>query len=220
MWSRLPGSSKGSGFLLHRSRGRDSCSCPRRQPRIAVRRPTARAQLCEGVAAGPWQRSTRYPVTPTLSVDAVQLRSIWLPLIAVAPRLSAARRLRVGCWRRCACRVRILAQIARRIGRADAIAIAVPCRQGRVAVCADGAVPTCAKLLQPVPWQRSTRYPVTPTLSVDAVQLRLIWLPLTAVAVRVPGVLGGCVSGPTGGVRNATICITHAPDGLTDAVAL
>ena len=60
---------------------------------------------------------------------------------------------------------------------------------------ADGAVPTCAKLLQPAPWQRSTRYPVTPTLSVDAVQLKLIWVPLTAVALRLPGVLGGCVSG-------------------------
>ena len=56
-------------------------------------------------------------------------------------------------------------------------------------------MPICAKLLHPVPWQRSTRYPVTPTLSVDAVQLRLIWVLLTAVAVRLPGALGGCVSG-------------------------
>ena len=28
------------------------------------------------VQDAPWQRSTRYPVTPTLSVDPVQLRSI------------------------------------------------------------------------------------------------------------------------------------------------
>ena len=33
-------------------------------------------------------------------------------------------------------------------------------------------VPTCAKLVQPDPWHRSTRYPVTPTLSVDAVHDR------------------------------------------------
>ena len=76
------------------------------------------------------------------------------------------------------------------------------------------------KLLHPAPWQRSTRYPVTPTLSVDAVQLRLIWLPLTAVAVRFVGAVGGCVSPPPPtGVRNATICIIHAPD-VTGAVAL
>jgi len=35
-------------------------------------------------------------------------------------------------------------------------------------------VPICAKLEHPAPWQRSTKYPVTPTLSVDAVQVRLI----------------------------------------------
>src|SRR2546430_4085759 len=57
------------------------------------------------------------------------------------------------------------------------------------------AVPTGEKLVHPAPWHRSTGYPVTPTLSVDAVQLRLIWLPLTAVADRLPGAVGGCVSG-------------------------
>jgi len=36
---------------------------------------------------------------------------------------------------------------------------------------------------------------VTPTLSVEAVQLKLIWLPLIAVAVRLAGAVGGCVSG-------------------------
>ena len=50
------------------------------------------------------------------------------------------------------------------------------------------------KVAQLAPWHRSTMYPVTPTLSVDAVQLRLIWLPL-AVAVRFVGAVGGCVSG-------------------------
>ena len=50
-----------------------------------------------------------------------------------------------------------------------------------------------AKVAQLAPWHRSTMYPVTPTLSVDAVQLRLIWLPL-AVAVRFAGAVGACVS--------------------------
>jgi len=54
--------------------------------------------------------------------------------------------------------------------------------------------PTCTKLALPG-FSRSTKYPVTPTLSVDAGQLRLIWLPLTAVAVRLAGVVGDCVSG-------------------------
>src|SRR2546425_13121288 len=53
----------------------------------------------------------------------------------------------------------------------------------------------CVKLVQPAFWQRSTRYPVTPTLSVDAVQARLIWLADAAVAVRLDGAVGGVVSG-------------------------
>src|SRR2546422_9890328 len=52
-----------------------------------------------------------------------------------------------------------------------------------------------SKLVQPAFWQRSTRYPVTPTLSVDAVQARLIWLAVAAVAVRLDGAEGGVVSG-------------------------
>ncbi len=51
-------------------------------------------------------------------------------------------------------------------------------------------VPTCAKLVQPTPWQRSTRYPVTPTLSVAAPQLRLTPELPAAVAVNVPGADG------------------------------
>ena len=50
-----------------------------------------------------------------------------------------------------------------------------------------------AKVAQLAPWHRSTMYPVTATLSVETVQLRLIWLPL-AVAVRFVGAVGGCVS--------------------------
>src|SRR2546425_9436030 len=62
----------------------------------------------------------------------------------------------------------------------------------------------CVKLVQPAFWQRSTRYPVTPTLSVDAVQARLIWLADAAVAVRLDGAEGGVVSGGAGVTALAT----------------
>ena len=55
-------------------------------------------------------------------------------------------------------------------------------------------VAICTNVEQPEPWQRSNWYPVTPTLSVDAVQTRLIWLVLTAVAVRFKGTDGATVS--------------------------
>ncbi len=62
-------------------------------------------------------------------------------------------------------------------------------------VSAPVVVPTCAKLVQPAPSQRSTRYPVTRTLSVAASQSRSIAVAETAVAVRFAGALGGSVSG-------------------------
>jgi hypothetical protein len=65
-------------------------------------------------------------------------------------------------------------------------------------------VPIGAKFEHPAPWHRCTWYPVTPTLSVDAVQLRLIWLALTAVAVSPLGAVGGWVSGPAMVVALAT----------------
>jgi len=52
------------------------------------------------------------------------------------------------------------------------------------------------KLLHPAPLQRKIEYPVTPTLSVDAVQVKPIWVPDAAVATRLPGVDGGVVSAP------------------------
>src|SRR5213594_4377189 len=55
-------------------------------------------------------------------------------------------------------------------------------------------VVTWAKPVHPLPWHRSTKYPVTPTLSVEAVHARLIWLLLAAVAVRLDGAVGGLVS--------------------------
>jgi hypothetical protein len=59
-------------------------------------------------------------------------------------------------------------------------------------------VAICAKFEQPAPWQRSTLYPVTPTLSVEAVQERLIWVLEAAVAAKLVGAVGGVVSGPAG----------------------
>ena len=55
-------------------------------------------------------------------------------------------------------------------------------------------VAICAKFVQPDPVQRQTWYPVTPTLSVEAPQLRLIWLVPAAVAYRLLGAVGGVVS--------------------------
>jgi hypothetical protein len=55
-------------------------------------------------------------------------------------------------------------------------------------------VAICAKFEQPVPWHRSTWYPVTPTLSVEAVQLKLICALDAAVAVSPLGGVGGVVS--------------------------
>ena len=50
------------------------------------------------------------------------------------------------------------------------------------------AVPTCAKLLQAAPVQRSTRYwLIVPPVSVAAVQVRLICVLLAAVAVKFEG---------------------------------
>src|SRR5437870_10848881 len=58
---------------------------------------------------------------------------------------------------------------------------------------------TWVKPVHPLPWHRSTRYPVTPTLSVEAVHPRLIWLLLAAVALKSEGGVGGVVSGGGGG---------------------
>ena len=50
------------------------------------------------------------------------------------------------------------------------------------------------KTEQPAPWQRSTRYPVTATLSVAAVQERLTCVGLAAVALKLDGAVGGVES--------------------------
>jgi hypothetical protein len=52
-------------------------------------------------------------------------------------------------------------------------------------------VPVCAKLLQPAPWQRSTKYwLMVPPVSVDAVQDKLICAGPVALAARLPGAVG------------------------------
>jgi len=51
---------------------------------------------------------------------------------------------------------------------------------------------------------------VTPTLSVEAVQVRFTWLLEGAVAARLLGAVGGVVSPPLPVLaRNAASCITH-----------
>jgi hypothetical protein len=60
-------------------------------------------------------------------------------------------------------------------------------------------VAICAKFAQAAPVQRSTLYPVTPTLSVEAVQARLICVPEAGVAARFVGAVGGVVSCTGGG---------------------
>ena len=62
----------------------------------------------------------------------------------------------------------------------------------------------CTKFAHAAPEHRSTLYPVTPTLSVEVVQERLICAAETAVAVRFVGALGGVVSAAAGVVAKPT----------------
>ncbi len=81
----------------------------------------------------------------------------------------------------------------------------------------EAEVPTCRKLLQVAPVQRSIRYwLIVPPVSVEAVQERLICTGPAAVAVRLPGAVGETTL--PRGVRKATICMTHGPAGLRAAV--
>jgi hypothetical protein len=63
-----------------------------------------------------------------------------------------------------------------------------------VNVVAPVVVPICANDVQLAPAQRSMRYPVTPTLSVEAVQLSPICELEDAVAANPLGAVGACVS--------------------------
>ncbi len=62
----------------------------------------------------------------------------------------------------------------------------------------DVTVANAAKFAQPDPWHFSTKYPVTATLSVDAVHARLIRVAEAAVAVKLPGTVGAVVSAAAG----------------------
>ena len=74
-----------------------------------------------------------------------------------------------------------------------------------------GEVPTCTKLLQVAPVQRSIRYwLIVPPVSVAAVQERLICKLDAAVAVRLVGAIGGMVDAAAGG--NATLAFGGLPD--------
>jgi hypothetical protein len=64
-------------------------------------------------------------------------------------------------------------------------------------------VAICAKIEQLTPGHRSTLYPVTPTLSVEAVQLKPICVLDAAVAVSPLGAVGGVVSVDAGVVAFA-----------------
>ena len=65
-------------------------------------------------------------------------------------------------------------------------------------------VPICANEEHPAPAQRSTLYPVTPMLSVEAFHERFTCALLAAsVAVRLDGAVGGAVSVPAGVVTEA-----------------
>jgi hypothetical protein len=150
--------------------------------------------------AAPEQRSTLYPATPTLSVEAVQVRLICEVEAAVAARLVGA----VG---------------GVMSGAAGVVAVAVfeyallfPAASSArtryeyeveaanpvsLNVVLDG-VAICAKFAQATPEQRSTLYPATPTLSVEAVHDKLICEAASAAAARFAGAVGGVVSGAVG----------------------
>ena len=64
-----------------------------------------------------------------------------------------------------------------------------------------------AKVVQVLPVQRSTLYPVTPTLSVEAVHERLIWDEEMTDAVRLVGVEGGVVSEGGGVLKQPMGCV-------------
>jgi hypothetical protein len=61
---------------------------------------------------------------------------------------------------------------------------------------------------------------VTPTLSVDAVQLRFTWVFETAVALRFVGAVGACVSPPALAALKAASCMIQPPLDCCVRVAL
>jgi hypothetical protein len=141
----------------------------------------------------PVHRSTLYPVTPTLSVEAVQERLICVDEAAVAVRFAGT----VGGFVSGAARVVVAdtfeyallfpaASVARTLYEYEVEAVS-PVSLNVVAV----GVAICTKFAHPVPEHRSTLYPVTPTLSVEAVHVRLMDDADVAVALKLAGAVGG-----------------------------
>jgi hypothetical protein len=144
----------------------------------------------------PEQRSTLYPVTPTLSVEAVQDKLICVVEAAVATRFVGA----LGGVVSAAAGV-----VAEKIFEYALLFPAASTARTLYEYAVDALNPVslnpaltgvaiCAKLAQPTPKHRSTLYPATPTLSVDAVQERLICVAKVDVAIKLAGAVGGVVS--------------------------
>jgi len=156
------------------------------------------AAICVKFAqAAPEQRSTLYPATPTLSVEAVQAKLICVAELAVAARLAGA----VGGVVSAPAKVLSVktfeyallfpaASVARTRYEYE-VETVNPVSLNEVPI---GAA-ICVKFAHVAPEQRSTLYPATPTLSVEAVHVRLIDIASVAVAVKFAGAVGGVVSG-------------------------
>ena len=147
-----------------------------------------------------------YPVTPTLSVDAVQERLICVGEGAEAVRFVGA----VGGVVSGGAGVVALAvfeyallfpaaSFARTRYEYEVEAVN-PVSLKEVVV---GAA-ICTKFAHAAPEQRSTLYPVTPTLSVEAVHDKIICVLEAAVPTRFVGAVGGVVSEAAGVVSEKT----------------
>jgi hypothetical protein len=152
------------------------------------------------------QRSTLYPVTPTLSFEAVQDKLICVVEAAVAVKFvgAAGGVVSGGVWvvAFAVFEYALLfpaASFARTRYEYEVDAVN-PVSLNMVVV----GVAICTKFAQAAPAQRSTLYPVTPTLSVDVVQDKLICVVETVVAVIFVGELGGVVSAAAGVVSEKT----------------
>jgi hypothetical protein len=66
-----------------------------------------------------------------------------------------------------------------------------------------GVLTICAKVEQPTSLQRSIKYAVTATLSVDAVHVNVICVGEIGVAAKLPGVVGAIVSAAYADEKNA-----------------
>ena len=148
----------------------------RAQPAVAEARPVGVPHLRKRGAPRPLAALHPIPRHPHVvgRRRPAQIRSAWRSPPSPSRPVGAVG----GVVSRAACVValavsRVPAQVPRRIDRPHPIAVAVVLAVSPVSLkLVPLGVPTCANVVHPAPWQRSTRYPVTPTLSVDAVHLR------------------------------------------------